>query len=433
MDLPPISAAETQHAFESLGISLGLGLLVGLQRERAGSRIAGVRTFPLITMLGTILALLGDRYGGGWTVGAGLLGLVITVASANFLALKQDGTRGTGLTTEVTIVLMFALGAYAAVGPPAVVLAVGGVTFALLYLKGGLHGLATTMIGDKDMRAIMVFVAVAFIVFPVLPDQPFGPWGVWNPRRIWLVVVIVVGIGLGGYVAYKVFGQRAGTVLAGILGGVISSTATTLTYARRTLGASRAQLDSAMVVIVIASAITYPRIALEIAVTAPDFARVAVPPLMAMMAAALLTALVTWLMHRNEEVGVPEQANPTQARFAIVFAAVFAAILLLAAAGQKYLGAGGTYAVAAISGTTNLDAITLSNAQLVTQGKIDAGVAWTSILVAAVANLLFKLGAIAFLGHRRLLVMVAGAFAVHILAAFLLMWLWPASWVLAAS
>src|ERR1043165_7107811 len=275
-----VTALETQHAFESLGISLGLGLLVGLQRERAGSRIAGVRTFPLITMLGTLSALLGDKYG-GWTVGAALIGLVLTVVAANFLALKQDSARGAGLTTEVTIVLMFALGAYAAIGPPAVVLVVGGVTFVLLYLKGGLHGLATTQIGDKDMRAIMVFVAVAFVVFPVLPDRPFGPWGVWNPFRIWLVVVIVVGIGRGGYVAYKVLGQRAGTVLAGVLGGVISSTATTLTYARRPdarrcAGAPRESRDAAMVVIATAAAVTYPRIALEIGITAPDFARIAV-------------------------------------------------------------------------------------------------------------------------------------------------------------
>jgi uncharacterized membrane protein (DUF4010 family) len=428
MAAPP----EMQHAFESLGISLGLGLLVGLQRERAGSRIAGVRTFPLITMLGTLSALLGDHFG-GWTVGAALLGLVITVAAANFLALKQDGTRGAGLTTEVAIVLMFAVGAYAAVGPPSVVLAVGGVTFVLLYLKGGLHGLATTMIGDKDMRAIMVFVAVAFVVFPVLPDAQYGPLGVWNPRRIWLVVVLVVGIGLGGYIAYKIFGRRAGTVLAGVLGGVISSTATTISYARRTVGAPRETLDPAMVVIVIAATITYPRLALEIAATAPSFANVAIPPLLVMTGVAALTAAVTWLLHHNQEVGVPEQENPTQLRFAIVFAGVFAVVLLASAWSERHFPVSGAYAVAAISGTANLDAITLSNAQLVTQGHLPEGTAWRAILVAAVANLLFKLGAIAFLGHRRLLVMVAGAFALHIAAALLLIWLWPTDIVLPAS
>jgi uncharacterized membrane protein (DUF4010 family) len=423
------AAPEIQRAFESLGISLGLGLLVGLQRERAGSRIAGVRTFPLITMLGTLSALLSDHFG-GWTVGAALLGLVLTVAAANFLALKQDGTRGAGLTTEVAIVLMFALGAYAAVGPPSVVIAVGGVTFVLLYLKGGLHGLATTMIGDKDMRAIMVFVAIAFVVFPILPDAQYGPMGVWNPRRIWLVVVLVVGIGLGGYVAYKVFGRTSGTVLAGILGGIISSTATTISYARRSVGAPRSTLDAAMVVIVIAATITYPRIAFEIAATAPSFSNAAIPPLLVMTGVGALTALVTWLAHRNQEVGVPEQENPTQLRFALFFAGIFALVLLASAWAQKHFGTGGAYAVAAISGTTNLDAITLSNAQLVTQGKLPEGVAWRAVLVAAIANLLFKLGAIAFLGHRRLLVMVTGAFAIHIATAILLMLFWPHTWVL---
>jgi uncharacterized membrane protein (DUF4010 family) len=181
-----------------------------------------------------------------------------------------------------------------------------------------------------------------------------------------------------------------------------------------------------MVVIVIAAAVTYPRIALEIGITAPDFARIAVPPLLIMAGVAGLTALVTWLIHRNEEIGIPEQTNPTQARFAMVFAAVFAGVLLLAAAGNHYLHEGGTFLVAAISGTTNLDAITLSDAQLVQQAKLDPATAWRAILIAAVTNLLFKLGAIAFLGHRRLLLMVAGAFAVHMAAALLLMWLWPA-------
>jgi uncharacterized membrane protein (DUF4010 family) len=419
-----IDPSEIQHAFESLGISLGLGLLVGLQRERAGSRIAGVRTFPLITMLGTLSALLGDHYG-GWVVAAGLLGLVLTVAAANFLALKQDGARGAGLTTEVAIVLMFALGAYAAIGPPSVVIAVGGVTFVLLYLKGGLHGLATTMIGDKDMRAIMVFVAIAFVVFPVLPDAQYGPMGVWNPRRIWLIVVLVVGISLAGYVASKVFGRTAGTVLSGILGGVISSTGQTVGYARRTLGSSRGSMDAAMVVIVIAANVTYARIAFEIAATAPAFANTAIPPLLVMAGVGLVVSLLTWLAHRNEEIGSPEQENPTQLRSAVLFAGVFAIVLLVSAWGQKHFGTGGAYAVAAISGTTNLDAITLSNAQLVTQGKLPGGVAWRAILVAAIANLCFKLGAIAFLGHRRLLLMVAGAFAVHIVGAILLMKFWP--------
>ncbi|MEX2217642.1 MAG: MgtC/SapB family protein [Phycisphaerales bacterium] len=423
---------ETQHAFESLAISLGLGLLVGLQRERAGSRIAGVRTFPLITMLGTLSALLGQAFG-GWVVASALLGLVLTVATANLMALKQDGARGTGLTTEVTIVLMFALGAYAAVGPPAVVVVVGGVTALLLYLKGDLHGFATKL-GDRDMRAIMVLVGIAFVVFPVLPDENYGPLGVWNPRRIWLVVVLVVGIGLGGYIAYKVLGRTAGTALAGVLGGVISSTATTVIYARRSAPArgSRGAIDAAMVVIVIASAVTYPRLAVEVGVIAPGFARAALPPLLVMAAVGAAVAGVTWLLHRNEEVGVPEQENPTQLRSALVFAGVYALVLLAAAAGQEYLGAGGAYLVAAISGTANLDAITLSNAQLASQERLDPGVAWRAILVAVIANLCFKLGVVAALGHRRLLVMLAGAFAAHILAALALIFLWPDSWAMPA-
>lgn len=418
---------DTQHAFESLALSLGMGLLVGFQRERAGSRIAGVRTFPLITILGTVAALLAPRLG-EWIVPAALLGLVITVATANFLALRQDGTRGAGLTTEVSILLMFLVGAYAAVGSPTVVLVIGGGTALLLYLKGGLHGLATEKIGDRDMQAIMVFVAIAFVVYPVLPDAPYGPMGVWNPRKIWLVVVLVVGIALGGYVAYKVFGDRAGTVLAGILGGMISSTAQTFGYARQSARAPKGVVDTAMVVIVIATAMTYPRMSVEVAATAPTFAGAALPPLLVMTVVGTLTALVVWLMCRSDAIGPQQHENPTQLRSALVFAAIYALVLLASAAGQRYLGAGGAYAVAAVAGATNLDAITLSDAQLATLGKLDSSLAWRAIFVASISNLVFKLLVVAVLGNRRLLALVGGAFAVHIAAALLIMACWRAEW-----
>jgi uncharacterized membrane protein (DUF4010 family) len=303
---------------------------------------------------------------------------------------------------------------------------VGGVTFGLLYLKEDLHGLVTEKIGDKDMRAIMVFVAVAFVVAPILPNAPYGPYGVWNPFRIWLVVVLVVGIGLAGYVAAKVFGRDAGTALAGILGGVISSTATTISYARRSAGAPRAVVDAAMVVIVIASTVTYPRLAVEVSVVAPSFARTAVPPLLVMTTLAAAVSLVTWFRHRNEETGLPEQENPTQFRSAVLFGCVFAVVLLAAAWGQDKFGTGAAYVIAAIGGTTDLDALTLSNAALAGQGKLSPDVAWRAILLGAVSNQLFKLAAVAVLGHRRLLVMLAGALGVHIVGALVLILFWPA-------
>lgn len=425
---------DTEQAFESLAISLGLGLLVGLQRERVGSRIAGVRTFPLITMLGTISALLGQVVG-GWIVPAALIGVVATTATANFLALRHEGARSTGLTTEIAIVLMFALGAYAAVGPPAVVLVVGGITALLLHLKGGLHGIVAR-IGDKDMRAIMLFVALAFVVLPVLPNEPFGPMGVWNPRRIWMVVVLVVGIGLGGYIAYKFFGKGAGTVIGGVLGGLISSTATTLNYARQTLAAAGRHHDAALIVILVATAVMYLRVIAEVVVIAPHFADYAVPPLLVVAAAGATVAAAAWTWAGNDRLEIPEPDNPSELRPALVFAGIYAAITLLVATAQRYLGESGTLVVAALAGTVNMDAITLSTAALAehalnadTQSAlahVPADIAWRAIVVAAMSNLLFKVCAVAVLGHRgRLLKALVLAFAAQLLVGLAVVAFWP--------
>jgi uncharacterized membrane protein (DUF4010 family) len=416
---------DTYRVFEALGISLGLGLLVGLQREWAGSRIAGVRTFPLITLLGTVSQLIGEVTG-VWIVAAALIGLVITTATANFMALKQDGARGTGLTTEVAIVLMFIIGAYAAVGPPAVTLALGATVAVLLHLKGGLHGFASK-IGETDMRAIMLFAAIAFIVLPVLPDANYGPWGVWNPRNIWLVVVLVVGISLGGYVAYKVLGAGAGAILGGILGGLISSTATTVSYSRRA-AAAPTLAHASLLVIMLATAVMYLRLIVLVAVMAPGFLGAAGPPLAFLTALAIAISAAAWLLAGHSNGQLPEQDNPTELKSALVFAVLYAIVLLAVAAGRRVAGESGIYVVSAISGLTDTAAITLSNARLVQWGELAVSVGWRAILVAVIANLIFKGGVVAVLGSRRLAAMVIAGFALHALAAGAVIALWPEAW-----
>src|SRR5262245_58829233 len=139
--------------FQSLGTALGLGLLVGLQRERVGSKLAGVRTFPLIALLGAMAALVAQRVqGGGWIVAAGFLSVAAATAVGNFLVLQEEHQRDMGVTTEVAVLLVYAIGAYAAVGEAAVALAAGAAVAVLLHAKGPMHGLVAR-IGDKDMRA----------------------------------------------------------------------------------------------------------------------------------------------------------------------------------------------------------------------------------------------------------------------------------------
>ena len=408
--------------FQQLGIAFGLGLLLGLQRERAESSIGGIRTFPLIAIFGTICAQLGNRFG-GWVIAAGLLALVAIVLYSNFAKMKS-GAIEPGMTTEVAALLLYALGAYVVVGNMAITVVVGGAMAVLLHFKKPLHALAGA-IGEHDMRAIMQFVLLSLVILPALPHEDFGPYGVWNPFQIWLMVVLIVGISLSGYIAYKILGSRSGAWLAGILGGLISSTATTVSYARRT--AENAGLASlAAFIVMIASCVALARVLVEVAAVAPhSFASLA-PPLTAMLGAALLIATTMYFLRNSRESKMPEQKNPAELKTALVFGAVYALVLLAVAAAKDQFGSAGLYTVAAISGLTDMDAITLSSARLVEGGRTDPSTGWRAILVAALSNFVFKFGTVAFLGDRSLTLRVGLAFGLAVVCGAAILRFWPA-------
>ncbi len=203
---------ELVTAFQTLGISLGLGLLVGIQRERVDAPLAGVRTFALITLLGTLTGMLALSLG-PWVVGAGVLAVAITTAMGNILALKQK-RNGTGITTEIAILLMYGIGAYLVFGPREVAVVLAGGIAVLLHAKPVMHRFVDRL-GESDMRVMMQFVLITLVILPVLPDRDFGPFQVLNPREIWQMVVLVVGISLLGYIALKLYGKGRGIVLSG--------------------------------------------------------------------------------------------------------------------------------------------------------------------------------------------------------------------------
>ncbi len=293
-------------SFQQLGIALGLGLLVGLQRERAASRLAGMRTFPLVTVLGTLCSMLSQGFG-GWILGAGFVALAAFAILGNLVELRQ-GEADPGLTTEVALLLMFAVGAYLVVGIKEVAIAVGGGVAVLLQFKGPLHVVARKL-GDADLTAIMRFALISLVILPALPNRAYGPYAVLNPREIWLMVVLIVGISLAGYIVYRFFGEQAGIVTGGILGGLISSTATTVSYARRT-STSPASNRAAAVVIIVASTIVFGRILLEIGLVAPSFLPAAFPPIALLMVLQASLAGGMWLWSRNEATEMPDPGEP---------------------------------------------------------------------------------------------------------------------------
>ncbi len=408
-------------AFQNLGISLLLGLLVGLQRERTSAELGGLRTFPLIAVLGTVSALLAGQFG-GWIVAAALLGVVASVVIGN-MHLLRTGNSQPGTTTEIAMLLMFAVGAYLVVGHREVAIAVGGGLAVLLQFKPELHGFAARL-GDEDLRAIMQFVLISCIVLPILPNRAYGPFEVLNPFEIWLMVVLIVGISLGGYVAYKFLGQRAGTALSGILGGAISSTATTVSYSRRTANAAE-NASLAALVIVIASLVLYVRVLIEIAAVSPSFLSAAFGPVIAMMVFGVLPLLIVGLFVRREPTAPLEQKNPTELRSAMTFAGLYAVVLLALAAAKEYLGGEGLYLVAGLSGLTDMDAITLSTSRLVEAERLSAANGWRLIIVAAMSNLCFKGLMVGLLGHRKLFAQIVLYFGLSIAGGAVLLALWP--------
>jgi uncharacterized membrane protein (DUF4010 family) len=266
------------------------------------------------------------------------------------------------------------------------------------------------------------------VILPTLPNETFGPYDVLNPHDIWLMVVLIVGLSLAGYFIYKWLGKDIGTVASGILGGLISSTATTVTYARRTKDVPDVSKLAAFI-IVIASTIALVRVIIEVAVVSPQYLGMIAPPLIveAIFMVALSVALYFYTRKKDIEE-MPEPDNPAQIKSALIFGALYGIILLGVAFAKDYLGQGGLLAIAIISGFTDVDAITLSLANTVNRGEIKVHNAWQLILLASLSNLVFKAGLTYFLGTRQLAKYVIVIFGLSIVFGLLIIWLWPQGW-----
>ena len=406
-----------------LALALALGLLVGLQREWAVDEVAGIRTFALITLLGAVSGLLAVDFG-GWVVGAGALGVIAFIVVANSVRLRRDDQLDTGITTEVAALLMFAVGALLAAEYTLLSVVLAGAVAVLLHWKKPLHGLVRRM-GREDFDAVFRLTLIGLVILPVLPNRSYGPYDVLNPFEIWLMVVLIVGISMAGYVAFVLFGSRRGSVVSGVLGGLISSTATTVSYSRRTRDEPE-RAGSAALVVVLASVVVFGRVMVEIGVVAPESLGELAPPLAAMMGIMAGVALVLAVSASGtDEAEVRDRRPPSDLKAAVVFGALYAAVLLGVALARAHLGEGALYAVAAVSGLTDVDAITLSSAQMVRTGGLEPSMGWRLILVGTLSNLVFKAGVVTVLGHRRLRGRILAAFGVSFVAGVGLLILWP--------
>jgi uncharacterized membrane protein (DUF4010 family) len=396
--------------------ALGLGVLIGLERERtqkAEGGFAGVRTFGLISLAGAMAAYV-DGALGRPALGIALFAAVaaLVVVSAMITARQGD----IGITTEISALLAFLLGFLCVYGNVTLAAGLAVASGGVLALKQWLHALARR-IESADVEATLKFAIVTVIILPLVPNENFGPapLDVINPYKIWWMVVLISGLNFASYILVKVVGTEHGIGLTGLLGGLVSSTAVSLGFAQR----SRTQPEQAPALalgILVAWTVMFFRVVLLVAVIAPALARDLGLGLGALGALSLAIVLVLRRRQRSaERASVATGANPFELGEAIRFGVLFGVVTFAAKAAQVYLGDAGLYLAGALAGLTDVDAIALSMAQLAQGEPASEAVAARTIVIAVLANTLVKGGMAIFLGAqalRRVMLPITGALLV---------------------
>lgn len=406
------------------GLALAIGLLIGLQRERSKEGPAGIRTFALIAVAGFLSGILSLAFS-GWIVVAGILFLAAALGMSNFIRARREEDFGGGATTEIAAFLVFGIGAWLSIPDSDQSLAVifSGVIALLLFYKKPLHQFVRGL-DREDVHAIMQFALITLVILPVLPNRTFGPFDVVNPFTAWLMVVLIVGIGLAGYLLYRVAGSKVGTTLSGLLGGLVSSTATTVSASRFARGTPD-RATAAALIVMIASAVSIVRVLIEMAAVNPVDFPVTGPPIAVFLLVFTALTLILYRLRSTDVVHLDPPDNPAELKPAILFGLLYVLVLVGVAAAKEYLGQTGLYAVGIISGLTDMDAITLSTAELISKDKVDVSTGWRVILVAALSNLVFKVGIVGVLGGMGVLKRILLYYGIGIAAGLAILFFWP--------
>ncbi len=409
--------------FYRFGVALVIGILVGLQREYShGGQdreiFAGVRTFALASLLGCVAALGADQLAAPWV----FVGLLAPLGGLLIVAYYLSSQQGDpGLTTELAMLLTAGCGALCFWDHLQLAAALAVATTALLSFKPELHALARRITRD-DIYATLKFAAITIIVLPLLPNRPIAPppFDVLNPYKICLLVAFISGISFLGYILFKVVGAQRGIALTGLLGGLVSSTAVTLSFAQRS------RQDPALsrvyaLAITVAWTIMFARVLVIVAVLNAALLAVVWPPLLMGLGAGLGYSAYLYLARGDSTGADLELTNPFELRPALVFGLVYTGVLVVAKVLPTYLGDAGLYLSSVFAAVIDVDAITLSLADLSAgTGSLSLRSAALAVALATLANTLVKGGIVVGAGTsalRRamlapLLLMLAGVGAV---------------------
>jgi len=385
------------------GTALGLGLLLGFERQRKQKpdqeQFAGARTFALVSLLGATATYLQLSLQLAWALPIAFLG-VAGLTLASFIITSQKGD--VGATTEVSALLTFAIGALCAAGESGLATAIAVCALLLLSIKAWSVETAQH-IETADIEAVLKFAIITVIVLPLLPNQAYGPepMNVLNPYKVWLMVVLISGLNFASYVLVKVLGQEHGIPVTGVLGGLVSSTAVTLGFSQRSRHEPERSSSFALGILV-AWTIMFFRVLIAVAVINPDLARRLGMGIGIMGAVSLLSCAFLYTRRESgEKASVKSGSNPFELGEAVKFGLLFGLVTVVAKAAQVYLGSAGLYIAGAVAGLTDVDAIALSMANLASQADM-VGVAARTILIAIMANTLTKTSMAASVGSPEL-------------------------------
>jgi uncharacterized membrane protein (DUF4010 family) len=405
--------------------ALGIGLLIGLERERNPTAKAGLRTCALVSLAGAVSVAISQALAAPYIVAVGLAAVAAMIIAAYYPHREPAQEIDSGTTTTAAVILCYLLGAMVLAGFARLAVILGVLAAALLHFKAELGGVVRTL-ERKDIVSILQFALLAFVILPLLPDRNYGPYGVLNPREIWLMVVLISGLSLSGYVALRLVGNKHGGMLIGFFGGLVSSTATTLAYARHAHNRNGiASLD--VTVIVTASLVLLLRLAVVAAIVAYGI----LPALLPVLAAGFLSGAIAFaiIQHKNygsRELEVPPVRNPAELGTAFVFGMFYVVVLLISAWLIDIWGSEGVYVVALVSGSIDVDAIWLTNLHLYDLGQQAGSEAVTAIVIAVAANAAVKLGIVRIAGSallfRSCLIPVAASLAGMAIALSVLHW-----------
>lgn len=387
-------------------IALLIGALVGVEREKSQSAsghasFAGLRTFILLAQLGSLSAWISLHLDSPLVLVIALAAVAIAVL-AGYILESRTRPQALGLSTEFAALTVFLLGGLVMYGYPELAVALGILTSAVLAFKQPLHGMVARIASD-DIYAVLKLLIATFIVLPLLPDHTIDPWGALNPYLLWLLVILISGLSLVGYVAVRLLGAAHGTIITGFAGGLVSSTAVSLGFARQSrIDPSATTADSLAAGILAAWAVMFVRVMIMVAIVRRDLLATLAFEFGALALVATVLSGVFYLRSLRWHAPASGErlpvSNPFSLASAVQFALLFAVVLVVVKLAQEYAPVGGLYLVAAIAGLTDVDAITLSVAQSAAIG-LTYEVATIAIGIAAMSNTVVKCALVVVLGR----------------------------------